>query len=308
MTRIVKFKYPDTEKTGLAKAKSDFSYGEKVVVKTDRGEEIVKVLKSYRFEEEALRKFNISPDELYTVIRKVSESDINRKVENELFSAEALNVCKEKVEKHKLPMKLVKAYTTLNRERIVFYFTAESRVDFRQLVRDLAAHFKTRIELRQIGVRDEVKMLGAVGMCGRICCCKEYLECFDSVSLNLARLQGLPPNPAKLSGTCGRLMCCLKFEETNYYIKQFLPQIGEEIETPEGKGQVIDINVILETVAVEFEDGGRKLFPLRMFITEEQWNSYIRKLSEKADDKFKCFTKAGVIGNESGQGTEESAE
>ncbi len=305
---IVKFKYSDTEKIGLAKSKLNIKYGKKIVIKTDRGEEIAKALKSYNFDKQALEKFNISPNELYTVLRLASESDINKQVENELFSVEALEICKEKIEKHKLPMKLVKAYTTLNRERIVFYFTAESRVDFRQLVRDLAAHFRTRIELRQIGVRDEVKMVGAVGMCGRRCCCKEHLECFDSVSLTLARLQGLPPNPAKLSGTCGRLMCCLKYEEANYYIKQFLPSIGEEIETPEEKGQVVDINIILETVTVEIEGGGRKQFPLKLFVTEEQWNDYIEKLKEKANDKFKCFTKAGVIGNENSQGNEEPIE
>jgi len=205
-------------------------------------------------------------------------------------------------------MKLIRAYATLNKERIVFYFTAESRVDFRQLVRDLAAHFRTRIELRQIGVRDEVKMVGAVGMCGRVCCCKDFLECFDSVSLNLARLQGLPPNPAKLSGACGRLMCCLKFEEANYYVRQFFPEIGEVVETPEGKGKLSDINIPLEVVTIEFEDGRKKSFPLRLFLTEQQWNEYIEKLKEKIDDRFKCFTRAGVIGNENSSGAEESSE
>ncbi|TCK03368.1 PSP1 domain-containing protein [Phorcysia thermohydrogeniphila] len=305
---IVKFKYPDTEKTGLATSSERFTYGQRVVVKTDRGEEVVKVLNSYPFDEEALRKFNIDKNSLYKVIRLATEEDINRATENELFAVDALEVCKEKVEKHQLPMKLIRAYATLNKERIVFYFTAESRVDFRQLVRDLAAHFRTRIELRQIGVRDEVKMLGAVGMCGRVCCCKDFLECFDSVSLNLARLQGLPPNPAKLSGACGRLMCCLKFEEANYYVRQFLPEIGETVETPEGKGKVADINVPLEIMTVELEDGRKKHFPIRLFLTEEQWNEYIEKLKEKQDDRFKCFTRAGVIGNENSQGAEESSE
>jgi len=305
---IAKFKYMDTEKTGLATSEIKLNYNEKAVVKTDRGEEIVKILNTYDFDEQALLKFNLSPSSLYKLLRKATEEDLNKFTENELFSTEALEICKEKVEKHQLPMKLVKAYTTLNRERIVFYFTAESRVDFRQLVRDLASHFKTRIELRQIGVRDEVKMIGAVGMCGRICCCKEFLECFDSVSLNLARLQGLPPNPAKLSGTCGRLMCCLKYEEANYYIKNFLPDVGEEIETPEGKGTVVDVNVILETITVEIEGLGRKQFSIRQFITEEIWNEYIEKLKERTDDRFKCFTRAGVIGNESDSDVNESTE
>ncbi|RUM43969.1 MAG: hypothetical protein DSY35_02705 [Desulfurobacterium sp.] len=305
---IVKFKYPDTEKTGLATSLKRFSYGQKVVVKTDRGEEVVKALNTYPFDEGALRKFNIDKNSLYKVVRPAKEEDINRATENELFAVEALKVCKEKVEKHQLPMKLIRAYVTLNKERIVFYFTAESRVDFRQLVRDLAAHFRTRIELRQIGVRDEVKMLGAVGMCGRVCCCKDFLECFESVSLNLARLQGLPPNPAKLSGACGRLMCCLKFEEANYYVRQFLPEIGDTVETPEGKGKLSDINIPLEVVVVELEDGRKKPFPIRLFLTEEQWNAYIEKLEEKSDDRFKCFTRAGVIGNENSSGAEESSE
>ncbi len=297
---VIKFKYPDTEKTGLASAESGaFSYGQEVVIKTDRGEEIVKVLKSYDVEPDVLRKFGTEPEELYTFLRVATEEDRNRFFDNLLFSQEALEVCKRKVLKHNLEMKLVKAYTTLNRERIVFYFTAKNRVDFRQLVRDLAAHFKTRIELRQIGVRDEVKMLGAVGMCGNICCCKSFLECFHSISLNMAKIQGLPPNPAKLSGTCGRLMCCLKYEEANYFIRQFLPEVGSFVDTPEGRGKVVDINVPLETLTVEIEEKGRVAFPIRAFVTEEQWNQYIEKLKEKVDDRFKCFTKAGVIGDES---------
>ncbi len=297
---VLKFKYPDTEKTGLARSDEKFDYGTDVVVKTDRGEELVKVLKSYEADESTLSKFNLSEKELYFFLRLPTEEDRNRFVENLFFSKEALDVCREKVEKHGLNMKLVKAYSTLNRERIVFYFTAESRVDFRQLVRDLASHFKTRIELRQIGVRDEVKMVGGLGMCGRICCCKEFLDCFHSISLNMAKLQGLPPNPAKLSGTCGRLMCCLKYEETNYYIRQFLPEVGSEITTPDGnRGRVVDVNIVLETVTVEFREKGKVNYPMKAFVSKEQWNSYIEMLKVKEDDRFKCFTKAGVISDES---------
>jgi cell fate regulator YaaT (PSP1 superfamily) len=297
---VLKFKYPDTEKVGLARSNEKFDYGTDVVVKTDRGEELVKVLKSYEVDESTLSKFNLSEKELYSFLRLPTEEDRNRFVENLFFSKEALDVCREKVEKHGLNMKLVKAYSTLNRERIVFYFTAESRVDFRQLVRDLASHFKTRIELRQIGVRDEVKMVGGLGMCGRICCCKEFLDCFHSISLNMAKLQGLPPNPAKLSGVCGRLMCCLKYEEANYYIRQFLPEVGSEITTPDGnRGMVVDVNIVLETVTVEVEEKGKVNYPMRAFVSKEQWNSYIEMLKVREDDRFKCFTKAGVIGDES---------
>ena len=298
---VLKFKYPDTEKTGLARSDERFDYGEEVVVKTDRGEELVKVLKSYEVDENSLSKFGLNEGELYSFLRLPTDEDRNKFLDNLLFSEEALRVCKEKVKRHGLDMKLVKAYTTLNRERIVFYFTAQHRVDFRQLVRDLASHFKTRIELRQIGVRDEVKMVGGIGMCGRVCCCKDFLDCFQSISLNLAKLQGLPPNPSKLSGTCGRLMCCLKYEEANYYIRNFLPEVGSEVETPDGlKGRVVDVNVPLETVTLEVEEKGRVNYPIRAFVTKEQWNEYIDLLSKKEDDRFKCFTKAGVIGDESG--------
>ena len=297
---VIKFKYPDTGKVGLAISEGEvFPFGEEVVVKTDRGEELVKVLKCYSVEPETLEKFGINPGELYTFLRRATEEDRNRFMDNVFFSQDALEVCRRKVQKHGLEMKLVKAYSTLNRERIVFYFTAKSRVDFRQLVRDLASHFRTRIELRQIGVRDEVKMVGAVGMCGNICCCSTFLECFHSISLNMAKLQGLPPNPAKLSGACGRLMCCLKYEEANYYIKQFLPEVGETVDTPEGRGKVVDVNVPLETVTVEIEDKGKVHLPIRVFVTDEQWNAYVEKLKERADDRFKCFTRAGVISDES---------
>jgi len=295
---VLKFKYPDTEKTGLATSNSSFPYGERVVVRTDRGEEIVKVLKSYKVDVETLEKFNLSPSELYEFVRRPTEEDFNKFIDNVFFAKDALEVCEEKVEKHSLEMKLVNCYATLNRERIVFYFTAKSRVDFRQLVRDLASHFRTRIELRQIGVRDEVKMLGGVGMCGRICCCKEFLPCFESISLNLAKIQGLPPNPAKLSGICGRLMCCLKYEEANYFIRTFLPEIGEEIDTPEGRGIVSDVNVLFETLTVEIEEKGKVTFPIRLFVTDEEWNRYVEMIREKEDDRFKCFTRAGVISNE----------
>jgi len=300
---IVKFKYPDTEKVGLAQSPKKIPPKEKVVVKTERGLELVECLKSYEIREP--EKLGIKEKDLYQLVREGTEEDENAFLTNLFFAEEALKVCKEKVKSHGLEMKLVKAYTTLNRERLVFYFTAKNRVDFRKLVRDLASHFKRRIELRQIGVRDEVKMIGAVGMCGKVCCCKEFLGCFQSISLNLAKLQGLPPNPAKLSGTCGRLMCCLKFEEANYYIRQFLPEVGEEVDTPSGRGKVVEVNVLLERLIVEFEEGKREEFQIRNFVSQEVWEEYIEKLKEKRDDRFSCYTKAGVIGDESNQRDEE---
>jgi cell fate regulator YaaT (PSP1 superfamily) len=171
----------------------------------------------------------------------------------------------------------------------------------------LASHFRTRIELRQIGVRDEVKMLGALGMCGRVCCCKDFIDCFQSISLNLAKLQGLPPNPAKLSGSCGRLMCCLKFEELNYLICEHLPPVGEKIETPQGRGRVVDVNVVLERITVDLEEGRRVDFDIRELVPKEVWEDYIERLKEKKDDRFSCFSKAGVIGDETSQKAGEPA-
>ncbi len=293
MVKILKVKFYDTEKTEILRAPDDLNvgYGEKVVVKTDRGNEIVKVISLFSVREEVLNELSVDLENLPEFVRVASEEDINKFVQNQFFSQEAIEFCKGLVEKHKLPMKLVKSYSTLDRKRIIFYFTAESRVDFRQLVRDLASHFKTRIELRQIGVRDEIKMTGSIGMCGRECCCKEFLECFESISLNMARNQGLPANPAKLSGACGRLMCCFKFEEKTYSIREKLPDIGEKVKTSKGVGIVLDVNVPLETVTIELESGVRKQVDFREFIDEETWENYLNELSKKVDDRLKCFMK-----------------
>ncbi|WP_022847059.1 regulatory iron-sulfur-containing complex subunit RicT [Desulfurobacterium sp. TC5-1] len=296
MKTVLKFKYLDTEKTGLALAIDGFNanYNEKVVVETDRGIEIVKVLGVYEVNDETFESFGFKEENTFKVLRKPTEEDLKKFRENEQFCTEAIPVCKEKIKKHELPMKLVKAYTTLNRERLVFYFTSETRVDFRQLVRDLASHFRLRIELRQIGVRDEVKMIGSMGMCGKECCCKEYLECFDSISLSMARIQGLPPNPAKLSGVCGRLMCCLKYEEPIYRIREYLPQIGETITINGVTGRVVDVNIPTETVTLEIDSGVKRQIDIKTFIPEDEWERYTEEVKKFIDDTFKCFTKASA--------------
>ncbi len=296
MKTVLKFKYLDTEKTGIAitDEKFEVNHGEETVVETDRGIEIVKNLGIYSVCDETFKSFGFKEDSIFKVIRKPTAEDKENFEENESFCETAIPICKDKIKSHNLPMKLVKAYTTLNRERLVFYFTSETRVDFRQLVRDLASHFKIRIELRQIGVRDEVKMVGSIGMCGKECCCKQYLECFDSISLSMARIQGLPPNPAKLSGICGRLMCCLKYEEPIYKIREFLPQIGETIAINGGKGRVLDVNIPLEKVTIEVESGVRNLIDIRNFIPEEAWKKYIEEVGKFVNDRFKCFSKTHV--------------
>ncbi|SNR70041.1 PSP1 domain-containing protein [Desulfurobacterium atlanticum] len=300
MKTVLKFKYFDTEKTGIAVAPIDFKaeYNEKVVVETDRGVEIVKTLAVYTICEETFNSFGFKEESVFKVLRKPTDDDLEKFAENRNFCQEAIPICKEKIAKHKLPMKLVKAYTTLNRERLVFYFTSETRVDFRQLVRDLASHFKLRIELRQIGVRDEVKMIGSIGMCGKECCCKQYLECFDSISLTMARIQGLPPNPAKLSGVCGRLMCCLKYEEPIYKIREFLPQIGDIISIDGTKAKVLDVNIPTEKITVEVDSGVKKQIDIKNFIPEDEWEKYIQEVKRCVDDKFKCFTKTHIEAEE----------
>ncbi len=285
---LVKFKFPDTEKVGIAEVEHEqsFSFKEPIVVETERGKELVKVIQSVFVDDDLGLKLKKRASKF---LRRATAEDIKNFKENEEFARDSLPVCREKIKKHGLPMKLVKAYTTLERERLVFHFTAEGRVDFRQLVRDLAAHFKRRIELRQIGVRDEVKMLGAVGVCGSECCCKKFLECFDSISLSLAYFQGLPANPSKLSGICGRLMCCLKFEEGLYRIKEHLPKPGQTVMTERGEGKLIDVNIPLEIAVVELEGGAKAFLSIRELVSEEVYQDYLKSLSEAVQDNLKCF-------------------
>jgi cell fate regulator YaaT (PSP1 superfamily) len=169
---------------------------------------------------------------------------------------EALVRCHERIAQHNLPMKLVEAEYTFDGSRLTFYFTAEERVDFRALVRDLAATFRTRIELRQIGARDQAKLQGGIGPCGKTLCCSSWITDFGIVSIKMAKEQGLPLNPTKISGVCGRLMCCLSYENENYIqAKQLMPQIGTMLNTPSGTGKVVGINVPKNSVDVMLESG-----------------------------------------------------
>jgi cell fate regulator YaaT (PSP1 superfamily) len=198
----------------------------------------------------------VSP--LKSVIRVATEEDEKIVEKNHEKEKEAFQICLEKIQKHQLEMKLVEAEYTFDNNKLLFYFTADGRIDFRELVKDLAAVFRTRIELRQIGVRDETKILGGVGICGRGLCCHTYLSEFAPVSIKMAKEQNLSLNPAKISGVCGRLMCCLKNEQDTYeYLNSRLPNIGDYVTTPEGlKGVVQSMNVLrqLVKVVVELED------------------------------------------------------
>ena len=220
--------------------------GENVIVETARGVELGEVVTGSRSVSDAQI---VTP--LKKVIRVATEEDINRARDNEKREKEAFEICQDRIARHKLDMKLVSVEYTFDNNKIIFYFTANGRVDFRDLVKDLASVFKIRIELRQIGVRDEAKMLGGLGSCGRPICCGAFLSDFQPVSIKMAKEQNLSLNPTKISGQCGRLMCCLKYEQENYeQVLKRLPRVGKDVVTPDGVGVITDINCIKETVKV----------------------------------------------------------
>ncbi|MBE6987370.1 MAG: stage 0 sporulation family protein [Clostridia bacterium] len=182
---------------------------------------------------------------LKSLIRIATKEDMATVAQNIALEDQALKICAEKVKNHKLDMKLVAAEYTFDRGKVLFYFTSDGRVDFRELVKDLASVFRTRIELRQIGVRDEAKMVGGLGVCGNPLCCSTFLDDFQSVSINMAKEQGLSLNPTKISGTCGRLMCCLKYENEAYQeLTRNTPPVDSIVETPDGRGVVTSINLL----------------------------------------------------------------
>lgn len=224
--------------------------GDKVIVETARGIEIGTVLLGAR---EVGVESIVSP--LKGIERLATEEDVKHAAENRDKEKEACVKCKELIEKHGLDMKLVGAEYTFDNKKLLFYFTSDGRVDFRELVKDLAGVFRTRIELRQIGVRDEAKILGGLGICGRELCCASYLSDFAPVSIKMAKEQGLPLNPTKISGNCGRLMCCLKNENETYkYLNSNLPNKGDTIITPTGREAAVeDLNVLRQQVVVVVE-------------------------------------------------------
>ena len=191
---------------------------------------------------------------LKPVVRMADSVDIRRMNQNRADEKRAFSICEERIRKHGLEMKLVEAEYTLDRSKILFYFTADGRIDFRDLVKDLAGVFHTRIELRQIGVRDESKMLGGLGICGQPFCCSRFLTNFQPVSIKMAKEQGLSLNPTKISGSCGRLMCCLAYEQKAYeYLNRITPQVGSEVRTPDGVGTVMEVNLVSGMLKVRCE-------------------------------------------------------
>ena len=218
----------------------NFNKGDYAIVETVRGMECGMVAKpNHGTNEDDINK------PLKKVIRVATEEDIKTLHENKEKEKEAFKICEGKIEAHGLQMSLVDVEYTFDRSKLLFYFTADGRVDFRELVKDLASAFRTRIELRQIGVRDESRMVGGFGICGRPFCCNTFLNDFQPVSIKMAKEQGLSLNPTKISGTCGRLMCCLKYEQDTYeHLLRVTPKVGAIVDTPDGKGRVIENNLI----------------------------------------------------------------
>lgn len=246
-----------------------------VIVETARGIEFGTVVIAPREmdEEEFTAPLN-------DVIRKATEEDILHQEENVKDEVEAFQICLEKIEKHKLDMKLIDIEFTFDNNKVIFYFTSDGRVDFRELVKDLASIFRTRIELRQIGVRDEAKMIGGLGPCGRTLCCSTFLGEFEPVSIKMAKEQDLSLNPTKISGICGRLMCCLKYEHDTYEeILENLPDLGTQVKTPRGIGRVVDTATLLEIVKVRLrtEDDTEEVIPFHIDEIEEVKVSKIKK-------------------------------
>ena len=225
--------------------------GDYVIVDTVRGLDLGEVIMAPREVED--ENWNA---QMKKIVRIATEQDIQQGRDNRAKEKEAFTICQKKIAEHKLEMKLVSVEYAFDNSKIMFFFTANGRVDFRSLVKDLASVFKMRIELRQIGVRDEAKMLGGLGPCGRQICCGSFLEQFQPVSIKMAKEQNLSLNPTKISGVCGRLMCCLKYEQDHYeQARKRMPKVGKEVSTPDGTGPVTDLNIVKETVFVRLVNG-----------------------------------------------------
>ncbi len=223
--------------------------GDKVIVETARGMELGEVsFPPYEMDDEKVR------EDLKQIVRKANRDDEEIFEENLIREKGAYNICLDKIRLHELDMNLIAVQYTFDRKKITFFFTADQRVDFRELVKDLASIFHTRIELRQIGIRDECRMLGGVGVCGREFCCSRFLPDFQTVTIKMAKEQGKTLSPNKISGSCGRLMCCLKYEQDMYdELVKLTPPTGAKVTTPDGSGVVVDSNVLMGNVKVRMD-------------------------------------------------------
>ena len=262
--------------------------GDRVIVETSRGVECGEVMMINReIDEESV------PQPLKKLIRIATKEDLARIAENAAKEKTAYQICARKIEAHKLDMKLVSVEYTFDNSKILFYFTADGRIDFRELVKDLASVFRTRIELRQIGVRDEAKMLGGIGICGRPFCCASFLSGFQPVSIKMAKEQGLSLNPVKISGACGRLMCCLKYEQEAYTdLLRSTPPIGSLVSTPEGRGVVTEVNLLTGMLHVRLDgaaEGVLKTFHVKQLRVLRPGKG--KRLSQEEMEKLKNLEK-----------------
>jgi cell fate regulator YaaT (PSP1 superfamily) len=270
----------------------NISKDDSVIVETARGIE---------FGECVIGPKNVNENEivapLKSVLRKATEEDIKLHEDNKNKETEAFRICSEKIEQHGLVMKLIDVEYTFDNNKVIFYFTADGRVDFRELVKDLATIFKTRIELRQIGVRDEAKMVGGLGPCGRPLCCSTFLGDFASVSIKMAKEQNLSLNPTKISGICGRLMCCLNYEQSTYEeIRRRLPRVGSVVSTNKGKGEVVSNSVVNEKVKVKLrnKDGEEYIEEFKITDTNLVSGSYEGSVNEE-DIKIEVDEETNVV-------------
>ncbi len=256
MVKTVNVRFRTTGKAySFSTGELEIKKGDHCIVETARGQEFGKVVSDPAFREESDFSTPLRP-----VIRIATPEDEETNRKNRDKEKDAIKICKEKIRKHELEMKLIDAEYTFDNSKLLFYFTADGRIDFRELVKDLAGVFRTRIELRQIGVRDETKLLGGYGPCGRELCCHSYLSDFVPVSIKMAKEQDLSLNPTKISGVCGRLMCCLKNEEDTYeYLNKLLPGVGDLVADPSGEeGTVAEVNVLRQRIKVLFETEDEK--------------------------------------------------
>ncbi len=299
MAKILEIEFKGGRKEFYANPQEfPFIVSDMAVVEAEKGENLGRVINMG-----SLVDRRAGDQKLPLIIRKPMKSDLEKMEENAKLEEEAFEDCKKRIEEHGLEMKLVDVEYQFDRNKITFYFTSENRVDFRALVRDLAGRYRTRIELRQIGVRDEAKRIGGMGVCGRRLCCTSFLREFEPVITQLAKDQNLALNPTKLSGCCGRLMCCLRYEQNIYseIIEKF-PPVGMKIRTEKGTGELIKIDIFNESGMIHYENGEEEsvhLTDLNKFIEEEKKKK--EKNKKKKKKKKLSFKKESAVRNEKGK-------
>lgn len=285
MAKVIGVRFRDNGKIYyFSSEKLKAEVGQNVIVETARGVEYGKVVLGEREIEDEKIVASLKP-----VIRIATEEDDKIQENNKMKSREAFEICLEKIKKHNLAMKLIDCEYTFDNNKVLFYFTADGRIDFRELVKDLASVFKTRIELRQIGVRDETKIKGGIGICGRSLCCNTFLSEFVPVSIKMAKEQNLSLNPTKISGVCGRLMCCLKNEQETYeYLNSKLPNIGDEVKiSGGGKGIVQEVSVLRQRVKLLVTDDKGEKDLVEYKISDLTFRPKKRKEKVKLDDELR---------------------